>query len=304
MTVDGVPFRSRFTLRGDSLWWFAELYLHKEQAILELFRTIAAIDTLIAREQPQRLSLGERSDMVRMVALARGMPCEAERSPSPGSLARRSSAARLRWRHAVALRGGQHAQSRRARVAAFVHSAFWRADVEDGSAESYIGPVLRRSRRGSGAESIHYVGVGPRRNFQARRWWHPLAAADAGPMVPIERYAAARGAEETRRRCGASATRIRDALWSSDDIREHASIRGCDCWPIVREQLAGHRAAAVAVVGAGDGRSRRRARRASSPRSRSPTPRPAAGVARWRSSAVGAASRSPVCSTASSIATG
>ena len=32
--VDGEPFRRRFTLRGDSLWWFAELYLHKEQVIL------------------------------------------------------------------------------------------------------------------------------------------------------------------------------------------------------------------------------------------------------------------------------
>ncbi|MBE3071849.1 MAG: hypothetical protein IMZ67_02640, partial [Acidobacteria bacterium] len=27
--VDGVPLRDRFTHRGDSLWWFAELYLHK-----------------------------------------------------------------------------------------------------------------------------------------------------------------------------------------------------------------------------------------------------------------------------------
>ena len=41
LRVDGVPFRRRFTLRGDSLWWFAELYLHKEQAILQVFRAIA-----------------------------------------------------------------------------------------------------------------------------------------------------------------------------------------------------------------------------------------------------------------------
>src|SRR5260370_40766521 len=49
LRVDGVPFRSRFTLRGDSLWWFAELYLHKEQAILDLLRTAAAFDPLAHR---------------------------------------------------------------------------------------------------------------------------------------------------------------------------------------------------------------------------------------------------------------
>ncbi len=237
MTVDGVPFRSRFTLRGDSLWWFAELYLHKERAILELFRTIAAVDTLIAREQPQRLSLGERSDMVRMVALARGLPCEAERSPSPGAwLDVRARALALAARLSR-FRGGQP-PSRRARIAAFVHRAFWREDVEDGSAESYIGPVLREIEARAGAESIQYVGVGPRRNFQARRWWQALAAADAGPMVPVERYAAAPALKESetlwRQRYA-----IRDALWSSDEIREHSLIRGCDAWPIVREQLSG-----------------------------------------------------------------
>ena len=237
MTVDGVPFRSRFTLRGDSLWWFAEVYLHKERAILELFRTIAAVDTLIAREQPQRLSLGERSDMVRMVALARGLPCEAERSPSPGAwLDVRARALALAARLSR-FRGGQP-PSRRARIAAFVHRAFWREDVEDGCAESYIGPVLREIEVRAGAESIQYVGVGPRRNFQARRWWQALAAADAGPMVPVERYAAAPALKESetlwRQRYA-----IRDALWSSDEVREHSLIRGCDAWPIVREQLSG-----------------------------------------------------------------
>ena len=52
LRVDGVPFRHRFTFRGDSLWWFAELYLHKEQAILHVMRTIAAFDALVERERP------------------------------------------------------------------------------------------------------------------------------------------------------------------------------------------------------------------------------------------------------------
>src|SRR2546423_15464500 len=50
--VDGLPFRSRFTFRDDSLWWFAELYLHKEQAILNVLRTLSAFDALLEAERP------------------------------------------------------------------------------------------------------------------------------------------------------------------------------------------------------------------------------------------------------------
>jgi hypothetical protein len=31
----------------------------------------------------------------------------------------------------------------------------------------------------------------------------------------------------------------RRALWASPDVRAHAVIAGCDCWPLVREELAG-----------------------------------------------------------------
>ena len=53
--VDGRTLRQRFTVRGDSLWWFAELYLHKQQVIAHLFRTIAALETLLAHQRPQTL---------------------------------------------------------------------------------------------------------------------------------------------------------------------------------------------------------------------------------------------------------
>ena len=33
--------------------------------------------------------------------------------------------------------------------------------------------------------------------------------------------------------------RARRSLWNSAELRAHAVIRGCDCWPLVREQLAG-----------------------------------------------------------------
>src|SRR5688572_18032118 len=50
--VDGLPLRTRFTYRGDSLWWFAELYFHKRGRIAGLWRVVSAVKTLIEREQP------------------------------------------------------------------------------------------------------------------------------------------------------------------------------------------------------------------------------------------------------------
>ena len=32
---------------------------------------------------------------------------------------------------------------------------------------------------------------------------------------------------------------LRRALWGSDDLRSIARIRGCDCWPVIRDELAG-----------------------------------------------------------------
>ena len=50
--VDGQPLRRRFCFREDSLWWFAELYLHKQLVVLNVHRIIAALERLIALEQP------------------------------------------------------------------------------------------------------------------------------------------------------------------------------------------------------------------------------------------------------------
>jgi hypothetical protein len=54
--VDGVPLRDRLTYRGDSLWWFVELYLHKQRTVVSACRAIRALDTLIARERPGHIS--------------------------------------------------------------------------------------------------------------------------------------------------------------------------------------------------------------------------------------------------------
>src|SRR4051794_30039353 len=59
LSVDGIPLRRRFTHREDSLWWFAELYLHKQQVVLQMFRTIAALDALLTRESPAAIEVTE-----------------------------------------------------------------------------------------------------------------------------------------------------------------------------------------------------------------------------------------------------
>ena len=242
MRVDGVPLRSRFTCRGDSLWWFAELYLHKEQVVLGLMRTVAAFDTLVARERPLRVAVvNGRSDAV-VAELCRVRQIRFMGSASSSrwrpmalidiraaSLAAGAYLSRLRAHSAPRSRGG---------VAAFVHRAFWRTDAGDGSAEAYIGPVLREIESRLARGAVHYVGVGPRTNFRARRWWHAFGVDRARGVVAIERYAPAR-ALASARTIWRERHRIRRALWTSAEIRAHAVIRGCDCWPIVRHQLAG-----------------------------------------------------------------
>src|SRR5688500_6454636 len=68
LPVDGAPLRARFTVRGDSLWWFTEIYLHKEQVILQIHRTLQALHTLIAREQPAAIEVVSGSAVVRYLA--------------------------------------------------------------------------------------------------------------------------------------------------------------------------------------------------------------------------------------------
>lgn len=239
LRVDGTPFRRRFTFRGDSLWWFAELYLHKTQAILNVMRTISAVDALIAREDPRSLQVIEGDDeLVESIAAARGVRLTDGRRATDTSLARLEARARALTAEARLSRVRRRtAGTRRTRVAAFIHRAFWHEQGDFG-AESYIGPVLAALESRLPPDAIGYVGVGPRRNFRARRWWQALLPDRSERLVPIERYApgATLGASQEIWR---QRNEIRRALWASDELRAHAVIRGCDLWPVVRAQLAG-----------------------------------------------------------------
>ena len=55
--VDGEPLRRRFTCRDDSLWWFAELYLHKQRVIDDIFQTLTALGAMLEAESPAEIRL-------------------------------------------------------------------------------------------------------------------------------------------------------------------------------------------------------------------------------------------------------
>jgi hypothetical protein len=244
--VEGSTFRERFTVRGDSLWWFTEIYLHKQRAIVDVHRALAAAEALVEREQPARLQLTTTSAVVRhvlpLVAAARGVEV-AETAPLTDWTARLR---RLRWRArtltmaawASRLRASGAPPAPPPRVAAFIHRAFWRSGGEDGSAESYIGPVLKAIGDRVGGPGLAFVGVGPTVNFRARRWWTPLESGLHGAVVPVERYAPWSALHDAQRVWRDRKGNL-DALSHSDELRHAAVIKGVDCWPIVREQLAG-----------------------------------------------------------------
>jgi hypothetical protein len=240
LRVGGIPFRRRFTFRGDSLWWFAELYLHKTQEILNAMRTIGAVDALIAREAPRRIRVVEgNATLLGPIAAARGIQVIDEARTGDASRTHLETRARALAAEARLSRvRTRAAPARRTTIAAFIHRAFWRERASGGPGESYIGPVLEAIEAQLPPEAVGYVGVGPRRNFRARRWWQALLPDRAGRLVPIERYS-------TLSKLEASAAiwhqrhEILQALCASDELRAHAVIRGCDCWNVVEEQLAG-----------------------------------------------------------------
>ena len=247
LDVDGQPMRSRFTVRGDSLWWFTELYLHKEQVVLTLFRAIAALQRLIEQERPLQLDVSESGpivrDLARHAASSHRVRVRGGRAFRPGGLRLlrlNLRAAGLTYAaFASRLRVGAAAtEGSPGTIAAFVHRAFWRAGAHDGSAESYIGPVLQELER-RGRDRLQYVGIGPPENFRARRWWHSMQRPPRdGSVAPIEALAPFRTMKESRR-IWRSRHAFRRMLWSSTELQQHAVISGYDCWNIVREQLAG-----------------------------------------------------------------
>jgi hypothetical protein len=246
LPVDGQPLRRRFTFRGDSLWWFTELYLHKRDVIRRLFRTTAAIENLVEREHPTELAVRAGDRLVRgiawQIARAHGV-CYAGRD---GFGAVRARMFRLNLRATVLtyaarvsrLRPRRHVAGS-ATLVAFVHRAFWRGEGSDGSAESYIGPVLDVLEHRLPPGALRYIAVGPASNFAERRWWQAVRQPRVlAGLEPVESYAPLRALRPSARIWRERHAMLR-ALCNSAEVREHAIVNGVDWWPAVREELAG-----------------------------------------------------------------
>jgi hypothetical protein len=241
----GEPMRDRFLYRGDSLWWFTELYLHKMRKLDRAVSVTLALDAARERHGAVRLSV-DTADLVTRDAAhafgrARGIPVETRgreierrRHAWPSYLVGLTATlSRLRPSRPTP-------RPKPAVVAAFVHSAFWRAEATgDGPGqESYIGPVLDAVASRLSPGDLSCVGLGPRRNFRARKWWDPVLGSSAVHelVTPIERLAPrerlASALELWRRR-----STLAEEITTGEEIRAAGEFRGCDLWQVLRREL-------------------------------------------------------------------
>jgi hypothetical protein len=103
--------------------------------------------------------------------------------------------------------------------------------------------VLDALGRDVRAQPLRLVGVGPAKNFRARRWWHalsPTARADraALPITPVEQFASRAALEGSMAMWRARGDHAR-ALIGSDDLRARATVYGYDVWALVFAELHG-----------------------------------------------------------------
>ena len=239
-----VSMRERFTYRGDSLWWFTELYLHKTRRLETAISTVLALDALVLDKRPRRLQIATSDEVVRDAALAFGDARAVQieiggRLDDSGRIARASYLTELtarlaRWRPRPR-RGPAHSK-----IAAFIHTAFWRpSEAADApQQESYVGLVLSAIHAEVGRDDLTFVGVGPHRNFRARRWWDAIVG-DRGTrprVVPVEQLAPRRAIRDSY-----AVWRHRHALAreivSGEGIRDAARIEGCDLWTCLHREL-------------------------------------------------------------------
>jgi hypothetical protein len=259
--VDGRSLRDRFTYRGDSLWWFAELYLHKGRAINAIHRTIFALEALIERERPVGLTMvsGDRVARVLTPQIARRFRISFRRplrlgliADAAGRLSMRARAAFYAWSARTEAVPALLARTAgQTDVCAFVHSAFWRS-----GREAYIGPVLSALAEKQ-PQGLLFVGLGPQTNYRTRRWLERLsdfrrrrsgrarpggavgpAPAGAHHPIAIEAFAT-QSAVAPSRELWRQRTANRRALVASPALRRASCIRGCDAWPVVSRELTG-----------------------------------------------------------------
>ncbi len=248
--VDGRPLRDRFSYRGDSLWWFTELYFHKTRVVLGVVRAALATEALLAAEQPRAVTIEAGSPaavlVIRALTARAGVPCRGARfgwrdhARLHGGTAARSwfyLASALAWR----LRPVRAAEpaARQPTVAAFVHSAFWKSAAAE---EAYVGPSLAALEPRVGRARLATIAVGPRTNFRARSWrqrWREWRARTPQPVVvPVESFSSLTSMAGSTRVWRARRANRRACVRSAA-LRQAAVIRGVDAWPLIRHVWTG-----------------------------------------------------------------
>jgi len=234
-----VSMRERFTYRGDSLWWFTELYLHKMRRLEQALATVFALEAAVEQTAPQRLVVTCRgraaAEAARAFGRARGLPVEVTAVPTTRrhldtSLLVGLSATLSRLRPVASPRPGP------CRVAAFVHTAFWRADDTGTGRESYIGDVLDAVALRLAPNDLRLVGVGPQRTFRTRRWWDPFVASTGPDVTPVEHFARHTHLHESRL-LWRNRDQLAAAVTSGDEIRAAGQWGTYDLWPVLSSEL-------------------------------------------------------------------
>jgi hypothetical protein len=237
--------RTRFTYRGESLWWFTELYLHKMRRIDTATSVVHALETAVQTYEPHTLAIESDDAVVQSVAEAfarvRQVGFERRGAAQHRGRAGWSSYVGTLTAHLSRVRPRRSRRpSKRPAIAAFVHSAFWRgrgSDAESPRSEHYIGPVLAALTTKLRPDDLAYVGLGPRRNFRARRWWDPLTGSPASPRVaPIEGLAPFAALRESRT-LWQRRRELGETLTGGEAIRAAATFRGVDLWAVLRPEL-------------------------------------------------------------------
>jgi glycosyltransferase involved in cell wall biosynthesis len=227
--------RDRFTYRGDSWWWFTELYLQKMRRLDTALLTVRALDDVRAQDGPARLAIAgadaATAAAARAWSAARGVPVDLTGTASWGLPAERRQAAAVGGEALRARALRRRARPARARVAAFVHTAFWRGS------DTYIAPVLDAVAGRLAPGDLHLVGLGPRHTFTQRAYGRgasPLPAA----LTPIEALSSWRDLTPAlalwRRR-----DLLADQLVAAPALRDAARVDDVDLWPILEIDLRG-----------------------------------------------------------------
>jgi hypothetical protein len=245
--VDGLTLRDRFTCRGDSLWWFVELYLHKRRVVTRAFRAMYALDALAA-ERPKAWRVDGlppvEAHVARLVATRHAFPCHgappSSRTPRGDPTLRAKAIFHTATALADRLRPARAKPTHDVTVGAFVHSAFSPGGAGD---EAYAGPVLREIERRIGAGALQLIGLGPRTNFRVRRWRDRFReftdpAARGLPLVPVGAFAQWADLQASLAQWRARGEVAR-ALRRSQGLRAAAIVDGYDLWDVLAPELDG-----------------------------------------------------------------